>query len=137
MFEGWVRLSNEGKTVTGLEYEAYEALSLKEGRTITDEAKDKFAILDAACIHRTGLLTVGGLAVWVGVTAEHRGPAFAACSFIIDQIKHRLPIWKKETYSDGSHAWVNCQSNHTGNAKQCLEHDTLGVNWSAHEQTDR
>ncbi|MGD9682990.1 MAG: molybdenum cofactor biosynthesis protein MoaE [Candidatus Obscuribacterales bacterium] len=107
-FEGWVRIKNEGKTVTSLEYEAYEDMAIIEGRRIIDEARERFTLIDARAAHRTGLLDIGDLAVYVAVTAEHRDAAFAACRYIIDEIKHRLPIWKRETYEDGSHTWVNC-----------------------------
>jgi molybdopterin synthase catalytic subunit len=106
-FEGWVRNRNDGRPVTALEYEAYAPLAEKEGRRILAEARSKFAVLDARCVHRTGSLGLGELAVWVGVTAEHRGEAFAACRYIIDEAKARIPIWKREHYSDGTTAWIN------------------------------
>lgn len=109
-FEGWVRDYNEGKDVLTLEYEAYDALCRHEADQILAEAKEKFGIIDAHCVHRTGLLSIGDLAVWVGVSSAHRGGAFDACRYIIDEIKSRLPIWKKETYVNGSSGWVNCQS---------------------------
>ena len=107
-FEGWVRNRNEGQPVLALEYEAYAPLAEKEGARILAEAQDKFALLAAACVHRTGHLHLGELAVWVGVTAEHRGAAFDACRYIIDEAKARLPIWKKEHYASGATAWINC-----------------------------
>jgi molybdopterin synthase catalytic subunit len=107
-FEGWVRIFNEGQEVTLLEYEAYETLAVKEANKIFAEAKEKFAILEAKCVHRTGKLKIGEMAVWVGVTSVHRGNAFKACEFIIDQVKVRLPIWKKEYYINGDTGWVNC-----------------------------
>ncbi len=113
-FEGWVRNHNEGLAVTRLEYEAFEALAVKEGERILAEAGRKFPILDAACVHRVGSLAVGELAVWVGVSAHHRDEAFAACRFIIDEVKHRVPIWKKEHYVNGDSGWVNCE--------RCAEH---------------
>ncbi|HEY9678323.1 MAG TPA: molybdenum cofactor biosynthesis protein MoaE [Drouetiella sp.] len=109
-FEGWVRNHNEGKDVLTLEYEAYEQLCLNEAEAILHEAKQRFSILDATCVHRTGALAIGEMAVWVGVSAAHRGAAFDACRYIIDEIKLRLPIWKKETYVNGSSGWVNCQN---------------------------
>ena len=63
----------------------------------------------AACVHRVGTLGLGDIAVWVGVSAAHRDEAFRACRFIIDEVKHRLPIWKKETYVNGDSGWVNCE----------------------------
>jgi molybdopterin synthase catalytic subunit len=109
-FSGWVRDNNEGQSVSTLEYECYEGLANKEAAKIMAEAFDTFGVLDVACEHRVGLLTVGEVAVWVGVTAAHRGEAFAACRFVIDQIKLRLPIWKRETYENGSSGWVNCSA---------------------------
>ena len=108
-FEGWVRNHNEGKDVLRLAYEAYPALAVAEGKRILDEARKRFGLLHARCIHRTGDLAIGDCAVWVGVTAPHRGEAFAACRYIIDEVKHRVPIWKKEFYLDGDSGWVNCE----------------------------
>jgi molybdopterin synthase catalytic subunit len=118
-FEGWVRNRNEGQRVLSLEYEAYAPLAEKEGARILAEAQDKFALLGAACVHRTGHLQLGELAVWVGVTAEHRGAAFDACRYIIDEAKARLPIWKKEHYASGATAWINCatRGEHAGAAR--------------------
>lgn len=109
VFEGWVRNENEGRTVERLEYEVYEPLAVSEGEKVIAEAKDKFPHLQACCVHRSGLLEIGDCAVWVGVAAPHRDEAFKACRYIIDQIKIRLPIWKKEHYVDGDSGWVNCE----------------------------
>lgn len=108
-FEGWVRNHNEGQTVERLAYETFEPLAIAEGERVLAEALERFAIFDAACVHRVGALEIGELAVWVGVSAAHRDAAFAACRYIIDEVKHRLPIWKKEFYSDGKSEWVNCR----------------------------
>jgi molybdopterin synthase catalytic subunit len=108
-FEGWVRDSNEGQRVRGLEYEAFEALAVREGERIVAEATARFGVAHAACVHRIGALAVGELAVWVGVSAAHRDEAFRACRYIIDEVKHRLPIWKKEHYLNGDSGWVNCE----------------------------
>jgi molybdopterin/thiamine biosynthesis adenylyltransferase/molybdopterin synthase catalytic subunit/rhodanese-related sulfurtransferase len=107
-FEGWVRDSNEGRKVSGLEYEAYAELALVEGASILEEARARFDVLTAQCVHCTGDLKVGDLAVWIGVSAAHRDQAFRGCRYIIDEIKRRLPIWKKEHYLDGDTAWVAC-----------------------------
>ncbi len=109
VFEGWVRNLNEGRTVERLEYETYEPLAIKEGEKVLAEANDRFPHLKAACVHRTGLLEIGDCAVWVGVSSPHRDEAFKACRYIIDEIKIRLPIWKKEHYADGDSGWVNCE----------------------------
>ena len=108
-FEGWIRNENEGHSVLRLEYEAYEPLALTEGRSILTEAQNKFPHLHAHCVHRIGLLEIGDCAVWVGVSSPHRDEAFLACRYIIDEIKIRLPIWKKEHYADGHSGWVNCE----------------------------
>lgn len=115
-FEGRVRDINEGRSVEALEYEAYDALADKEGSKIVEEARARFDIISVTCIHRLGLLRIGDLAVWVGVTAEHRGDAFAACQYVIDEVKKRVPIWKNEKYKDGTSGWVNCAAHaHNGN----------------------
>jgi molybdopterin synthase catalytic subunit len=108
-FEGWVRNHNEGHAVRRLEYEAFEALGVKEGERILGEAIARFGVEKARCIHRLGALEIGDLAVWVGVSARHRDEAFRACRYIIDEVKHRVPIWKKEHYVDGDSGWVNCE----------------------------
>ena len=113
-FEGWVRNHNEGHAVTRLEYEAFEALANKEGERIVREAIQRFGVIKASCVHRIGALAIGDLAVWVGVSSRHRAEAFAACRYIIDEVKHRVPIWKKEHYVNGDSGWVNCE--------RCAEH---------------
>jgi molybdopterin synthase catalytic subunit len=108
-FEGWVRDYNDGRSVLRLEYEGFEPLAVREGERILAEARQRFGVEGARCAHRLGALAVGELAVWVGVSAPHRGEAFDACRYIIDQVKHRVPIWKKEYYQDGDSGWVNCE----------------------------
>lgn len=106
-FEGWVRNHHGGRAVTGLRYEAYATLAETEGLRIVAEATRRFEIEGAACIHRTGELAPGDLAVWVGASAAHRDPAFAACRWIIDEVKARVPIWKHEHYADGDASWLH------------------------------
>ncbi|MEO7775367.1 MAG: molybdenum cofactor biosynthesis protein MoaE [Steroidobacteraceae bacterium] len=108
-FEGWVRDHNEGQVVTRLEYEAFELLAVKEGERIVAEALQKFGVERALCVHHLGSLGIGASAVWVGVAAAHRDEAFRACRYIIDEVKHRVPIWKKEHYASGDSGWVNCE----------------------------
>ena len=124
-FEGWVRDHNEGRQVQSLSYEVFHALAEAEGARIVIEAVQQFGLTAAACVHREGELALGDCAVWVGVAAPHRGEAFAACRFIIDAIKHRLPIWKKEIYTDGDSAWVNCQ--HCATAGQARTHSHVDL----------
>lgn len=108
-FEGWVRNHSEGRSVVRLEYEGYERLAAKEGERIVAEAHGKFEIAHASCVHRLGTLALGELAVWVGVSAQHRSEAFQACRYIIDEVKDRVPIWKKEFYAGGDSGWINCE----------------------------
>jgi molybdopterin synthase catalytic subunit len=108
-FEGWVRDHNEGQRVLRLEYEAYVELAVKEGTRIVADAAQRFGVYRARCVHRIGRLEIGETAVWVGVSSAHRAEAFAACRYIIDEVKHRVPIWKKEYYANGDSGWVNCE----------------------------
>jgi molybdopterin synthase catalytic subunit len=107
-FEGWVRNHNEGQPVTALEYESFDELANREGLRILEEARGQFAVLGIIAVHRAGRLQIGELAVWVGVTAAHRDAAFAACRYVIDELKARVPIWKKEHYATGAAEWINC-----------------------------
>lgn len=113
-FEGWIRDHNEGQAVDRLEYEVYRPVAISEGNKVIDEALQKYDIAHALCIHREGLLELSDVAVVVCVSSAHRAAAFDACRYIIDEIKTRLPIWKKEHYSSGKSEWVNCQ--------QCASH---------------
>jgi molybdopterin synthase catalytic subunit len=106
-FEGWVRNENDGRSVQRLDYQAYGPLAQTEGERILGEAKERFALIDAACAHRVGALAIGDLAVWVGVSAAHREAAFAACRYIIDEVKQRVPIWKNEHYASGESGWLH------------------------------
>ncbi len=108
-FEGWVRDHHQGRAVSGLHYEAYEDLARAEGMKILREAEEKYGPVRLACVHRIGDLAVGDLAVWVGAAAPHRDEAFKACRYVIDELKQRLPIWKKEHYIEGVSAWVDCE----------------------------
>ncbi len=115
-FEGRVRDQSDGRRVTGLDYEAFEVLAVTEGERIVADAVRRHGALAARCVHRLGALSVGEIAVWVGVAGAHRAEAFAACREIIDEIKHWLPIWKQEHYADGERGWVNCQHGAAGHA---------------------
>jgi molybdopterin synthase catalytic subunit len=106
-FEGWVRDHNGGRAVTALEYEAYAVLARTEGERVLAEAAERFEVEAVHAVHRTGRLAIGDLAVWVGVSAAHRGPAFDACRYVIDEVKARVPIWKREHYADGAAGWVD------------------------------
>jgi molybdopterin synthase catalytic subunit len=125
VFEGWVRNHHEGKDVLKLEYDAYENLCVKEADKIEKECFDKFDILQLNCVHRTGVCEIKDMAVWVGATAEHRGEAFRACEYYIDNLKVRLPIWKKEYFTEGEPIWVRCE--------ECLKH-AHGIHDNMHKK---
>lgn len=106
VFEGWVRDHNEGQAVGSLSYEAAAQLCGVEAEEIFGEARQRWDVTGIRCVHRVGHLQIGEVAVWVGVTAGHRDAAFAACRYVIDEVKARLPIWKKEHYADGHDRWI-------------------------------
>jgi molybdopterin synthase catalytic subunit len=117
IFEGLVRDINDGKKVKSLEYQAYNEMALKVGAQIMKEAMGKFDIIDAKCIHRTGHLQIGEMAVYVYSCSVHREQSFLATQYIIDEVKTRVPIWKCEHYVDGEPEWVACHKcgEHTHN----------------------
>ena len=105
-FEGWVRNHNQQKQVTELHYEAHEKLAIQVGETIMHDAMKKFDINHAYCCHRVGQLSIGDMAIWVGVSSDHRRAAFEACEYILNRTKAEVPIWKNEFYQDGASGWV-------------------------------
>jgi molybdopterin synthase catalytic subunit len=107
-FDGRVRNHHQKKDVLALSYQIYNSMALKQGNKIINEAKEKFDIHDAIAVHRFGDLNIEDIAVWVGISSHHRKAAFLACEYVIDTIKHQLPIWKKETYLNGISEWVTC-----------------------------
>lgn len=109
-FEGRVRKQNDGRAVARLAYELFPELCVSEGEKILSEAKELFGIVDALAVHREGELELGDVAVWVGVIAPHRAAAYQASRYIIDAIKARCPIWKREEYVEGPSEWVGCPS---------------------------
>lgn len=105
-FEGWVREEHHGRAVLALDYEAYGDLAVKEGEAIIREVLSEHAIEALRIVHRTGHLTVGECAVWVGISSAHRAAGFAAIADVMDRLKARVPIWKKEHFADGESEWV-------------------------------
>lgn len=105
-FDGKVRNHAGGREVLRLEYEAYPELALAEGEHLVQEAVDRYGLTAAHVVHRVGLLEIGDTAVCIQVAAPHRREAFAGCEWIIDQLKIRVPIWKRETFADGDSGWV-------------------------------
>jgi molybdopterin synthase catalytic subunit len=106
IFLGIVRDRNDGKPVVGLEYEAYEPMALAEMRRIAAEVVAASPAVRVAAIHRTGRLSVGDTAVVCAASAPHRGEAARACMALIDAVKARVPIWKREHGPDGAAHWL-------------------------------
>lgn len=105
-FAGVVReLSDDERAVDGLSYETYPAMALAEMRRIADEAQERFGPCEIAIAHRFGDLAIGETSVAIAVAAPHRGRAFDACEYAIDELKARVEIWKKEHYVDGAATW--------------------------------
>jgi len=117
VFEGLVRNNHEGRQVKGLSYEAYIPMTKKIFEQIIEEARAEFGIKDVVILHRLGDLDLGDCAVWISVGAEHRKEAFLACEYIIDELKRRAPIWKKEHYLSGDSEWVACHCHEEPKAK--------------------
>ncbi len=106
LFLGTVREVNEGRSVEALDYAAYEAMAQAELERIAAEASGKFAVHDLAIEHRIGLLHLGEVSVAIAAAHPHRAQAFDACRWVIEAIKVRVPIWKREHYADGERSWV-------------------------------
>lgn len=105
VFIGTVRNATKGKTVVQLEFEAYEAMAVKEIQKIADTVFEKWPVQKLVIHHRTGILNIGEVPVIIAVAAAHRAAAFDACRYTIDTLKQTVPIWKKEVFDDGE-VWV-------------------------------
>ncbi len=133
LFLGLVRDTNDGRAVTRLDYEAYATMAVKEMARIGAEIEAAMPGVRVAAQHRVGSLAVGDLAVVCAASAKHRGEAFRACRLLIDEIKHRVPVWKREWGPDGPY-WVNwvdarCPPDHG-------DHDHGDHTHAGHEHTD-
>ena len=103
--DGYVRKFTEGLETLYLVYEAYEAMAIKEMQKLVEQAKRDFEIANVGIVHRLGRLEIGETSIVISVAAPHRKAAFAACEWIIRELKQTVPIWKKEVYADGED-WV-------------------------------
>jgi molybdopterin synthase catalytic subunit len=103
--DGYVRKFTKGRETLHLFYEAYEPMALKEMQKLIDQAKRDFEIANVGIVHRLGRLEIGDTSVVISVAAPHRRAAFAACEWLIRELKRTVPIWKKEVYADGE-VWV-------------------------------
>lgn len=106
-FSGSVRgTSRSGKEVVCVEWDAYEPMAKKEMESIRQDAIAQFSLRNAAIVHRCGTYKPGENLVLIAVASPHRKEAFEACAFIMDEIKKRAPLWKKEVYPDGTSSWI-------------------------------
>ncbi|MBI3195135.1 MAG: molybdenum cofactor biosynthesis protein MoaE [Ignavibacteriae bacterium] len=106
VFIGITRDNANGKKVLWLEYEAYEPMALKTMEQIVDEARERWSVKKISIVHRVGRVDIGEASIVIAVSSAHRKEAFEACRFLIDRLKHIVPIWKKEFFEDGS-VWVD------------------------------
>lgn len=103
--DGYVRQFTKGRETQHLFYEAYDPMALKEMQKLIDQAKQEFEISNIGIAHRLGKLDIGETSVVISVAAPHRKAAFAACEWLIRELKRTVPIWKKEVYADGE-VWI-------------------------------
>ena len=103
--DGYVRQFTKGRETLHLFYEAYEPMALKEMQKLIERAKQEFEISNIGIVHRLGKLEIGETSVVISVASPHRKAAFAACEWLIRELKRTVPIWKKEVYADGE-VWV-------------------------------
>lgn len=107
LFVGTVREVNDGRAVTGMEYASYEAMAAAELARIADEAALVFGTPALVIEHRIGTLGLGEASVAIAVSHAHRAPALDATRYVIEQLKQRVPIWKREHYTDGTREWID------------------------------
>lgn len=107
LFLGTVRELNDGRPVSGMEYEAYHEMALLELRRIAEEACARDEGLAVALEHRVGALAIGEASVAIACSHPHRAPAMEAAREIIEALKRRVPIWKREHYTDGERVWID------------------------------
>lgn len=105
-FEGRVRVRNQGRSVIRLHYESYDTMADEVLKEIVAEARNRFGAGEIAVMHRSGSLEIGEVAVAIAASAPHRAAAFDSVRYVIEQIKTRLPIWKREEYEDGTSRWL-------------------------------
>lgn len=105
VFLGVVRDNNLGRRVQYLEYDAYPSMAEKVMRELAVEAKERFALEDCAVLHRTGRLEIGEASLLIAVSCGHRAASFEAVHWLVNEIKKKVPVWKKEVWEDGE-AWV-------------------------------
>ena len=123
LFLGMVRDHADGRPVTGMTYEAYEEMATPVLGEIATEAAQRIGSDRVAVVHRVGDLTIGDVSVAIAVSSPHRAEAYDASRYVIEEIKKRLPVWKKEHYTDGAQEWVE-GTVPTGTAASLTPEDT-------------
>lgn len=106
LFLGMVRDTNDGRVVTGMRYDAYEAMAQRVLIAIVEEAAERWGLEHVVAVHRIGELTVGEVSVAIAVASPHRGQAYESSRYVIEQIKQRLPVWKQERYAAADAQWL-------------------------------
>lgn len=106
LFVGIVRDHNDGRAVGHLEYDAYAAMAEREMERIAAEAERRYEVGRVSLVHRTGRLEIGEASVAIAVAAPHRGDAYAASRYVVEALKNRVPIWKREGYVGGDARWL-------------------------------
>ena len=114
LFVGTVRDVNDGRRVTGIEYSAYTAMASDELHRIATEACAKFDGVHVVVEHRVGTLVLTDVSVAIAIAHARRAPALDASRFVIEQLKRRVPIWKREHYAEGDRHWVDPTAQHSG-----------------------
>ena len=118
LFLGTVRDVNNGRAITGMDYSAYTSLAERELADIVSEAATKYEADDIIVEHRIGTLALGDASVAIAVAHPHRGPAYDASRYVIEQLKQRVPIWKLEHYTDGTREWVGAHTRARGSGSR-------------------
>ena len=124
-FVGLVRNHDEGKAVKRLYYECYFPMAEKMIENLITQAHNKWKLDEIRVLHRVGQLAIGEIAVAIAVGSAHREEAFESCRFLIERIKHEVPIWKKQIFEDGESEWVSCGHNDGVGASRRLARTSL------------
>lgn len=121
--DGYVRKFTKGRETLHLVYEAYEPMAVKEMEKLVEQAKSDFEISHVGIVHRLGRLEIGETSVVISVASPHRRAAFAACEWLIKELKRTVPIWKKEVYADGE-VWIEGETIREANLSGSTTEDT-------------
>lgn len=107
LFLGTTRRETEGRQTASLDYECYPEMAERQLSDLESEARRRWSLVECSVVHRLGRIQIGEVSVAVAVSSVHRGPAFEAAQWLMDRIKHVVPIWKRENWADGTSQWVH------------------------------